>query len=363
MLNNVFTQDEITEDQSTPERIAELALQLSGNVNQSLNEIKHITSTTRVLSLNAQVEAARAGGTTGAAFSVVASAMQQLSEQTSNVATNMADQVGNTISELSEISKTLAVDVRGTRLADLALTNIDLIDRCLYERSCDCRWWATDSAAVNALSTQSDKDCRFCARRLGVILDSYTVYLDLVVCNLEGIVIANGRPRKNASVGTDVAQSTWFKTAMKTRSGEEFGFESVHRSPLCGKAPVLAYSCAVRANGDIHGEIIGVLGIFFNWEGLAGKIVNECPLTSSEKNITRVLICDDTGLVLADNRNAMLSDKLLFSGMDTVFAKKKSFEQCIVDSRSQIVAHALAPGFETYTTGWHSLIIQQTKTT
>ena len=30
------------------------------------------------------------------------------------------------------------------------LTNIDLIDRNLYERSCDVRWWATDSSVVDA---------------------------------------------------------------------------------------------------------------------------------------------------------------------------------------------------------------------
>lgn len=344
--------------QPAPERIADLASQLSKHVNHSLNEIQHITTNSRLLSLNAQVEAARAGGTTGAAFSVVASAMQQLSEQTSSVASDMVEQTGQAISELSAISKSLAFDVRGTRLADLALTNIDLIDRCLYERSCDCRWWATDSSAVNALASQSPEDSRYCSRRLGVILDSYTVYLDLVICNLDGMVIANGRPQKYRTVGDDVSRTEWFQSAMKTNSGEEFGFESVHRSQLCGGEPVLAYSCAVREKGDVHGEIIGVLGIFFNWQSLAGKIVNECPLSAEEKEKTHVMICDPQGLVLADNRGTMLKATLNFSEKQSVFAKKKCFEQCVVEAQQQIVAHAQAPGFETYSTGWHSVIVQ-----
>jgi hypothetical protein len=42
--------------------------------------------------------------------------------------------------------------IRGSRLPDLSLNAIDIIDRNLYERSCDVRWWATDSAIVDELS-------------------------------------------------------------------------------------------------------------------------------------------------------------------------------------------------------------------
>src|SRR6266571_2758733 len=38
---------------------------------------------------------------------------------------------------------------RGERMVDLALNAIELIDRNLYERTCDVRWWATDSAVVD----------------------------------------------------------------------------------------------------------------------------------------------------------------------------------------------------------------------
>ena len=37
---------------------------------------------------------------------------------------------------------------RGERMVDLALNAVELIDRNLYERTCDVRWWATDSAVV-----------------------------------------------------------------------------------------------------------------------------------------------------------------------------------------------------------------------
>jgi hypothetical protein len=39
---------------------------------------------------------------------------------------------------------------RGERMVDLSLNAIELMDRNLYERTCDVRWWATDSAIVAA---------------------------------------------------------------------------------------------------------------------------------------------------------------------------------------------------------------------
>ena len=38
-------------------------------------------------------------------------------------------------------------------------------------------------------------------------------------------------------------------------------------------------------------------------------------------------------------------------------SSKKEFLITTVDGKKCIVAHAAAPGFETYSTGWHSLII------
>ena len=59
------------------------------------------------------------------------------------------------LKKINDFSSILSNQVRGTRLSDLALNNIDLIDRNLYERSCDVRWWATDSSIWHACSDPS----------------------------------------------------------------------------------------------------------------------------------------------------------------------------------------------------------------
>ena len=218
-----------------PERIALLARLLTEKMSKAIEEIDEINDRTHLLSLNARIESARAGGEAGAAFGVVASAIKGLSEKSSQVAIQMANETQTAIAELERISSELVAnlsDVRGVRLSDLALTNMELIDRNLYERSCDVRWWATDSSVTDALILQTALSLNHCGKRLATILSAYTVYFDLVLCDLSGKIVANGRPEIYRSVGVNCAGAEWFRTALATGSGGEFGFESVHISPL-----------------------------------------------------------------------------------------------------------------------------------
>lgn len=343
---------------ATPERISELTATLLSRIRGSIKEISDINLQARVLSINAQIEAARAGEA-GRAFAIVAQEMATFSDRTQHAAKKLEEQSEGVVLELAEISRQLATDVRGTRLCDLALTNIDLIDRNLYERSCDCRWWATDAAMVDALAQPSDATAQHAVERLGVILKAYTVYFDIVLASRDGAIVANGRPSTYPSQGSQQAAAPWFQSALATASGDDFGFQSVHVSPLVGGRRALVYSCKVCRNGDAKAEALGVLGVVFNWDGLAQKIVHETPVEESKKAKTRVCITNDGGEVLADSRDRVLQDKIEFPSRSVVFGQKKISQPATLDGREVLVAHAQSPGFETYRTGWHSLIIEE----
>ena len=298
------------------------------------------------------------GAEAGAAFSVVAQEMQQLSQFTAGVTDKMTVETQKAIHELQEISAQLATNVRGARLADMALTCMDLIDRNLYERSCDVRWWATDNSLVTALRAATDEARQFASRRMAVILGAYTVYYDLVLCDLQGRVIANGRPDLYASVGTNHGQSNWFRAAKASESGEQFGFQTVHESPLVNGQRALVYSCGVRAGGDVHGQLLGVLGIVFNWDALAQTIVTGVALPEAEKQKTRVCIVDDAAFVLADSAGRQLQEQLVITQWPELSQQKKGFVISRQRHGDDCIAHAISPGFETYATGWHAVMLQ-----
>ena len=334
-----------------------LVRELTLTMDNTIGEINDVNRRTKMLALNAQIEAARAGQH-GAAFGVVAHEMQNLAAITGEAANQMATQTHQRIQSLVGL---IGSKVRGMRLSDLALTNIDLIDRNLFERTCDVRWWATDASVVDALANPVNSRRDHASGRLGTILNSYTVYFDLVLCDRDGRIIANGRPDQYRSAGKSMGREAWFQDALVTQSGDEYVFESAHRSSLVDDQPVLIYSAAVREGGRVDGKPLGVLGILFDWEGLAQTIVKQTPIAEDEKPNSRCLIADAEGNVLADSSGRQLESHLPAS-VQKVFEElreqPKGFADVNIDAVPHCVAYARAPGYETYSTGWNSFILQ-----
>ena len=68
-----------------------------------------------------------------------------------NAAPYSVSELAGSLAELSALGDSMIGQLeqhRGQRLTDLAHHMIEIIDRNLYERSCDVRWWATDAALV-----------------------------------------------------------------------------------------------------------------------------------------------------------------------------------------------------------------------
>jgi hypothetical protein len=339
---------------SPTDKVVQVVKQLAEAMQAAINEIREINENAKLLSLNARIEAARAGAS-GAAFGVVAQEMQALSNNTANVADDMANKTKHSISNLVEI---IGGNVRGARLSDIALNSIDLIDRNLYERTCDVRWWATDTSLVDALQNPSQASAEFASRRMGVILNAYTVYHDLVLCDMNGRVIANGRPSMFNSVGRNEAKAPWFIRAMATRSGNDFAFESAHRSQLVKDQSVLVYSSTVRRHGEANEPTLGALGVVFNWEALSQAVLTNASLDPIESQKTLRLIVDDDFNVLASSRSLGPEYRLPKDRLEPMMKDPKGYILTKLDNKDVCIAHALSPGFETYATGWHAFLIQ-----
>ncbi len=340
---------------ASPETIIELAKEVAEVSAMRTSAIGDITRRTKILALNAKIEAARAG-VHGAGFGVVAAEVQTISSEIDLAASRMRDEIVGSANRLHQLGQGLVGSMRGQRLADLALNMIDIVDRNLYERSCDVRWWATDSAVVDALQKPDADSLAHASRRLGVILKSYTVYLDIWVADAQGRVIASGRPDRYRVAGRSVVGESWFRDAMATRDGSEFAVADVAPHEGLGGQPVAIYSTAIRADGAENGRPLGVLGIFFDWAPQAGTVVKSVRLTEEERQEgrTKCLIVDSNFRVMAasDERYLLIGRyPLQTDGKDMGYYQTED---------GTLVAFALTPGYETYKgLGWYGLILQR----
>ena len=335
-----------------PERILDLSERLSSVAGEKIGEIARVNRAAKMLAINALIVAARAGEA-GRGFAIVAEEFKTISTQIDVVAAALESQVRADLNELTKIGGAILGHLRGQRLVDLALNAIEIIDRNLYERTCDVRWWATDSAVVDCVAEPSREASTYASQRLKVILDAYTVYLDLWIADPSGRVIASGRPdRYPAAKTASVAEADWFKNAMRTKSGDDFTVCDIERVKALNDAPVATYATAIRAGGQADGKVIGVLGVHFDWKPQAQAVVDGVRLTDEEKARSRVLLLDQNHRVLASSDGKGVLEETF--KLDTSSGTMGSYAE-----GARTVGYALTPGYETYKgMGWYGCLVQ-----
>lgn len=329
--------------------ILELAYELSRVTREKIHVIDSVMREARFLAINTRIEAAKAGQA-GAAFGLLADEMGRISARIIEVATELRGATDSSTSRLQQAGSELLQTSLGERFTDLALNAVELIDRNLYERSCDVRWWATDSALVGALADGTPEACNFAADRLATILRSYTVYLDLFLVNLDGKVVACGRPDKHRKLyNSNMSGEEWFTRALNTQSGDDYAVADVNTVPALENAQAAIYGTAVRAGGAAHGRVLGVLGIAFDWGTQADAIVKGARLTETERSRTRVMLVDAQKRVIAssDGKGQLVEQ----------YDLKVSGPQGFYIQGDKLVAYARTPGYETYKgLGWYGVL-------
>jgi hypothetical protein len=346
---------------SEHERIVELSQMVGTIANKKLLSINSITHEVRILALNALIEASRAGSA-GVGFAVVANEVKSVSQRISEISSEMSKELASSIKDLNKVGENVMVQfeaAHGERLKDLALNMIDIIDRNLYERSCDVRWWATDTAVFEALESPDDSKRSFASERLGVILNSYTVYLDLWIADLNGQVIASGRPSLYPDViGSNVADQDWFRDAIATASGDCYAAQDITVEARLKSKQVATYSTAVREGGRADGRVIGALGIFFDWESQAAAVVNGVRLTQEERAVTRCMLIDRDGRIIASSEGRGILKDIVTLSRTRDSGKTGSYKT----PNGTSVGFAETPGYETYAgLGWLGVIEQRVR--
>jgi len=338
--------------QTTLSDIAVLTAEVKNVAGEKTRGIQKITKQMNILAINAKIEAMRAGEQ-GRGFSVVAEEVRTVGATVDTIAKELEAHLSGRVGDLQTAVERMAEQAQGDRLVDLALNAVELIDRNLYERTCDVRWWATDASVVDCAAAPSEAHAAFASERLGVILGAYTVYLDLWLCSLDGTVLANGRPDRYAVRGKNIAREDWFRRACQLGSGDDYVAADVMQQPLLGGAQVATYCASVREGGRARGRPLGVIAIHFDWEPQARAIVEGVRVAPKDRDRTRVLLIDaGRRVIAASDRQGLLSEKLLldFRGRNSGFDR---------GADGTVTAFHHTPGYETYQgLGWYGVILQ-----
>lgn len=138
---------------------------------------------------------------------------------------------------------------------------IDILDRNLYERSNDCRWWALDPLLCGLLAQpQPHSQREAMSARLRAINDLYTVYDSLLLFDAEGMVVAVSRPHAEQWLGRRL-DAPWRQQAVALRDAERYAVSEFVADDLYGGRPTWIYAAPLQG-GD--GRVAGGIAVVFD---------------------------------------------------------------------------------------------------
>ena len=143
----------------------------------------------------------------------------------------------------------------------------DLLDRNLYERANDCRWWALSPVlrALLARPEQLDADgVQHMTRILEYINGLYTVYTSIFVYDRNGDIVTSTHPMqaRGAAPCTAIDEET-LERVLALRTEQDYYVSRFEPSRMYDDQPTYVYHAAIR-HPDDGAQVIGGIGIVFD---------------------------------------------------------------------------------------------------
>ncbi|NEX22906.1 chemotaxis protein CheW [Thiorhodococcus mannitoliphagus] len=163
---------------------------------------------------------------------------------------------------------------------------IDIMDRNLYERANDCRWWALTSYFRKHLLDDhiSDEQRGTFEAILSYINNLYTVYTNLFLYDRLGTIVAVSNPDFRQAIGTKLGES-WVMETLAIRDSQIYSVSPFTRTWLYNDRHTYIYGASVTAI-DNPQQIVGGIGIVFDSEPQFAAMLRDA-LPKSERGDVR----------------------------------------------------------------------------
>ncbi len=188
-------------------------------------------------------------------------------------------EVSKTGDKTKEIFNSSIINLTKTMILNdtvsIASLMIDIMDRNLYERANDCRWWALTSEFRNILDnnilTQEHKEKL--SNILAYINELYTVYTNLFIYDKNGVIVAVSQPSQSSLVGKNLS-NIWVEKTLNINDSSKYCVSSFEQTELYNNKHTYIYNSSIQSL-ESSNKIVGGIGIVFNSELEFYQMINE----------------------------------------------------------------------------------------
>src|SRR5262249_41953676 len=145
---------------------------------------------------------------------------------------------------IADLHKTVVTSLLHGNQFHAALA-IDIMDRNLYERANDCRWWALASTIPEPLAREqrSDHDAETVDSILRTINGLYTVYTNILVFDAQGQIVSCSN---NSALKGTALTDRWIASVLSLRDTQGYAVSEFAPTRLYGDRPTYIYGAAIR---------------------------------------------------------------------------------------------------------------------
>lgn len=173
----------------------------------------------------------------------------------------------------------------------------DIMDRNLYERANDCRWWALTDSFGRIMAKQSidEHDRTQLSTVLAYINNLYTVYTNIYLYDKQGRVLAVSNPHHTDMIGSVLPDDSGAKAALQLSSTLQYSVSPFKANSRYQNQPTYVYNAAVRYANNM----VGGIGLIFDSQPQFQRILEDVIPSSSTDRIG--LFVDRFGLVISSS--------------------------------------------------------------
>lgn len=210
---------------------------------------------------------------------------------------------------------------------------VDIMDRNLYERANDCRWWAltSDFRRILAQQTMTERDAAHITDILAYINGLYTVYSNLFIYDSRGTVVAVSNQAERGLVGTTL-QTEWVHQTLSLKDSQSYSVSDFAATPLYGDQFTYIYGAAITDPANSR-RCVGGIGIVFDSTPQFREMLRDSLLRNESGGVV-----DGCFGVLADRNGVIISSTEEEFAIGTALPVSREFLQMPVGgSHSGIV--------------------------
>lgn len=225
---------------------------------------------------------------------------------------------------------------------------VDIMDRNLFERANDCRWWGLSGLLRTALAK---KDSDSIHNVLSEINALYTVYHTLYVYDDQGCYVAFSDEQYNDKIGSDVEIGSGADSLFQLQNEYQYTVSSFKPFDCYKGESTYIYNAAIR-HATNHENIIGGIGVVFDSTIEFNAILNDIlPRENNElKAGAKALFTTNKGFVIASSDSEHAIGSHFLPEIDLVELEENSSVSAVINisGTNYLLGAAKSTGYREY---------------